>query len=147
MGSGFEVQLTYSRQVKRDGDVIELDDDFELTPALSEFLLLNRDLINHRSAHFEQLLKAYRRELRKDFDNKAKTLTYRFLADVYNHPARPEDVAKIVEKQEPNLKVRDILLSREDAFLAASERMELVTSSDVATWWYLLWVSAYRLGC
>jgi len=92
----------------------------------------------------EQLLKTYRKELRTDFNNKAKTLTYRFLADVYNHPARPEDIAKIVEKQEPNLRVRDILLSREDAFLAASERMEVVTSSDVATWWYLLWDDFWR---
>lgn len=140
LGSGFEAQLTYTRNVQLDGDILGLNDDFDLSPLLAKFLHMNQHLINDRIEVVESALQQYRRTARKEAQKKRKTLSYSFTTEVWNWPAPPGEVAKTVEGLERDLRVRHMILEREDTLLAAKERMDAVGRSEVATWWYLFWV-------
>jgi hypothetical protein len=142
--SGFDVELRYTTEVHPEGAIIGLDDDFDLTPEISKFLWLNRELITHRIEALEEALDDYRQHLRAQARWKEETLSYRFLADVYEYPASPEDLAKTLEKTEADLRIRKLLLEREDAFTSAFERMNAVTRCEAAAWWYLFWDDLWR---
>lgn len=140
LGSGFDIQLTYARDVQLDGDILGLNDDFDLSPLLAKFLHMNQHLVNDRIEVVEGALQLYRSTARKEARKKRKTLSYGFTTEVWNWPAPPGEVAKTVEGLERDLRVRHLILEREDALLAAKERMDAVGRSEVATWWYLFWV-------
>lgn len=59
---------------------------------------------------------------------------------------------------ERDLRVRSLLLDNEDAIRVSYERLVAVSTSQLATWWYIFWVSqtdvescfvlmAYRTTC
>ena len=140
LGSGFDVQLTYSHKVQLDGDILGLNDDFDLSPLLAKFLHMNQHLINDRIEVVESALWRYRSTARKEAQKKRKTLSYAFTTEVWNWPAPADEAAKTVEGLERDLRVRHLILEREDALLAAKERMDAIGHSEIATWWYLFWV-------
>ncbi len=140
LGSGFDIQLTYAPNVQLDGDILGLNDDLDLSPLLAKFLRMNQHLINDRIEMVEGALQRYRSTARKEARKKRKTLSYGFTTEVWNWPAPPGEVAKTVEGIERDLRARHLILEREDALLAAKERMDAVERSEVATWWYLFWV-------
>jgi len=140
LGSGFDIQLTYAHKVQLDGDILGLNDDFDLSPLLAKFLHMNQHLINDRIEVVESALWRYRKTARKEARRKRKALSYGFTTEVWNWPAPPDEAAKTVEGLERDLRVRHLILEREDALLAAKERMDGVGQSEIATWWYLFWV-------
>lgn len=144
LGSGFQVELIYSKNVKVTGEVIGLNDDFDLTSPLAKFLELNRRLIEQRAAHFEDILKDYRRFHRKECKWKNHVLSYRFLAYVYAQPRDPTGLPQSSIEGERDARVRKLMLCSEDVFKAMYERFTAVSRSEAATWWYIFWVSPTR---
>ncbi|KAG8896999.1 hypothetical protein FRB99_008521 [Tulasnella sp. 403] len=144
LGSGFNIQMQYSHCLELDGSIIGLDDDFNMTPQLAQFLLLNRDLVNDQHPILLATLDDYRTFMRKMAKWKREVLSYRFLTTVYGSPSNPETVIQTVEDMERDLRVRDLVVNRQDAFSAAYERLKTVAASRVRTWWYLLWDDMWR---
>jgi hypothetical protein len=153
LGSGFAVELTYSKKVVVSGAVFGLDDEYDLTPALARFLQLNERLVPERLAHLEHVLGRYRLHYVREADAKLRALSYRFLSVVYN---RPEDVLELEDvlalapraaEDETDERAKSLLSGRESklAFAAAYQRLMQVATSETATWWYIFWVCASSL--
>lgn len=140
LGSGFDVELTYAKNVQVDGAIIGLNDDYDLTVPLARFLALNQDLIPERLEHIEDTLSSYRHHHRKECRWKANVLTYQFLSYVYNRPHNPTDLAKNCIKFERDLRVRQLMIGGEAVFQAAYERLTVVSQTEAAVWWYIFWV-------
>ncbi|KAG8929858.1 hypothetical protein FRC02_004984 [Tulasnella sp. 418] len=143
-GSGFEVKLHYARKVELGGSLIGLDDDFDLTPQLARFLMLNRVSVQRRADMVVSALQDYRQHLRKVSKWKRQVLSYRFLPSIYDCPRPPADTKEIIEEIERDLRVRELFVSFNDAFVASHERMQTVAKSRVATWWYTFWDDFWR---
>jgi hypothetical protein len=141
LGSGFDIELNYAKDVKVDGDIIGLNDDYDLTPDLARFLALNQDLIPRRLEYIEQTLFQYRRHHRKECRWKSHVLTYRFLTHVYDRPRESSGLTESSIQLERDLRVRQLMVGNEAVFQTAYERLQAVSSSPTATWWYLFWVS------
>jgi len=144
LGSGFDIQLKYSRRVQVAGDVIGLNEDFDITSSLARFLEINREIIDQRLPMIENTLSHYRRHYRKECRWKSRVLTYRFLTLVYD---RPGDSAGLVESSiefERDTRVRQLLTSSEGVFKMAHKRMKAVSISEAATWWYIFWVCRFE---
>lgn len=139
-GSGFDVEITYDKHVSIHGAVIGINDEYDLTPALASFLAQNHGLINSRVGGIEALLAGYRHFCQQECKTKADVLTYGFLSRVYNHPRDPEGLAQDAIKHEHDLRVRQLLVSNEEAFQITYERLVAVSTTELATWWYLFWV-------
>jgi len=75
LGSGFQVQLSYAKNVQVDADVIGLNDDFDLTSPLAHFLALNQELVVARLAQVEETLASYRLHRLKECQWKLDVLT------------------------------------------------------------------------
>lgn len=145
MGSGFDVELVYSKHVIKDGNILGLDGDFDLTPALARFLKLNENIIHIQARHLRSVLDDFRQNLQAEIEAKVNALTYGFLSDVYNRSnLTPSQLLSIVMEKERDLRVRQLMLGSEDAIIAAHERMQVVTRCEVTTWWYLFWVFCSR---
>ena len=146
LGSGFDVRLKYDRDVIVDGSPIGLVDDYELTPSLARFLALNQRIIPPKLEQLERVLETYRHHQTEEFRAKADTLSYRFLAFVYNQPRDPIGLAESSIETERDLRVRQLMVGSEAIFEITYERLSAVTSTEAATWWYLFWVctSAWR---
>jgi hypothetical protein len=140
LGSGLDVELTYKRGVKVDGGVFGLDDDYDLSPTLAQFLALNQDLISGRLAHIEAVINSYRKHHKVECRWKANVLSYRFLSFVYNQPRDSDSLAESSIASERDLRVRQFLVSSEATFQATYERLAAVATSEAATWWYIFWV-------
>ncbi|KAJ7225550.1 hypothetical protein GGX14DRAFT_421095 [Mycena pura] len=142
LGSGFEIVLNYAKNVQVDGDVIGLNDDYDLTPDLARFLSLNQTLIPRRLEYIQETLCRYRRHHRKECGWKRHVLTYRFLTHVYD---RPRDWGPdLGHAESSDVGVRQLILDGENVFRTAYERMEAVSTSLAATWWYLFWDDLWR---
>lgn len=146
LGSGFGVELNYAKNVQVDGDIIGLNDDFDLTPDLAQFLSLNQHLIPKRLEYIEETLTSYRRHHRKECHHKSHVLTYRFLTHVYDRPRQPSGLAESSIQFERDPRVKRLMAGSEAVFQTAYERLEAVSSSSTATWWYLFWVSRTALA-
>lgn len=146
LGSGFEVQLTYSKKVKLDGTAIGLDHDIDMNPTLAKFLSFNRHLIQTRSTELSLHFQDYRKHSRKEVDSKHQVLSYHFLTMIYNWPSRAKNVITIIDENEPNEQVRHLFSANQSSLDVANERMKATGRSEVTVWWYLLWVSPYSLG-
>lgn len=144
LGSGFDISLTYTDEVRVDGTVIGVDEDFDLTPSLARFIQLNMAIMQSRLHAIDTALRSYRKFFAREMRWKERVLTYRFLSRVYSKPDEPAAVSDVVIDLEQDVRVRSALLSHEDAFAAAHERMSLVTSTPVRTWWYIFWDDFYR---
>ncbi|CAG7849321.1 SubName: Full=Uncharacterized protein {ECO:0000313/EMBL:CCA70937.1} [Serendipita indica DSM 11827] len=144
IGSGFDVELRYNKDVHLDGDAIGLADEFHLTPTLAHFLHLNRHLIQLHQDGLERKLKAYRKECRKVAKAKQRVLTYGFLTQVYNWPLQPKQVVDVVEKEQADLRVREMFAANVRSLEAAGERMKYAGRSEITVWWFLFWDDFWR---
>lgn len=142
LGSGFSVEITYARRVVVDGSVIGLTDDYDLTPPLARFLALNEEIIVGAGglATLEHSIERYRHHLRRECWEKAETLSYRFLAFVYDRPRDPNGLAESSIEHERDPRVRRLLLTSEDVLRITYERLGVASRTTVTTWWYIFWV-------
>lgn len=139
--SGFDIELVYSKEITLKGDGLGLEDDWELTPSIAAFLSMNRKLIAKRLHLVEHVIQDYRDHHYREARAKAEVLSYRFLTSVYDKPQEPGQLGKRLTHEERDLRVRQLITSNEAACRAAFERIMCVTTSHVATWWYIFWVS------
>lgn len=140
LGSGFDIQLAYSKNIKVPGDVIGLNDDYDLTPTLARFLAYNRELIPGRLKFMEKTIFNYRRHHRAECRRKHQVLTYRFLSHVYDQPRDPSGLAESSIEFEQDPRVRRLMAGSGAVFEASYERLASVSRSEAATWWYIFWV-------
>ena len=139
--SGFNVEITYAKDVKVTGAVIGLTDDFDLNQPIAAFLAMNESLIPSRLSYIEAALHNYRRHNRKEFEWKRHTLSYRFLTNVYDQPREPAGLSESAVEMERDARVRKLMAASVDVFGISYERLEAVVKSELATWWYIYWVS------
>jgi hypothetical protein len=144
LGSGFDIELTYTKDIRLDADAIGVEDDMEISSNLAKFLHLNRDLVQARLDIILTSLEEYRRESRKQNKLKQKTLSYHFLTSVYNWPLRPVEVVQAIEKHESDQRVRDLFAANGAAIKMAAQRMDTVGRSEINVWWYLFWDDFWR---
>ncbi len=140
LGSGFDVKIKYDKHVSIDGASIGINDEYDLTPALARFLAQNHALIHSRVGGIEALLTGYRQFCRQECKTKADVLSYGFLSRVFDHPRDPEGLAQDAIKHEHDLRVRQLLIGNEEAFRITYERLAAVSTTELATWWYIFWV-------
>ncbi|KZT30532.1 hypothetical protein NEOLEDRAFT_1053472 [Neolentinus lepideus HHB14362 ss-1] len=143
-GSGFDIELIYGKNVKVDSSIIGLNDDYDLTQPLARFLAMNQELIPYRLSSLEAALHRYRAHYRKESHFKSNVLSYRFLSYVYDRPRDPSILAESSFEFERDLRVRQLMAGSEAVFQVNYERMEAVSTSEVATWWYIFWDDVWR---
>lgn len=147
LGSGFDIQLKYPRDVKESGEILGLNEDFDLTSSVARFLALNRDLIDEGLFVIEEKLSQYRRHHRKEFRWKSRVLSYRFLTFIYDMPRDPEGLAQsVIEACERDSRVCGLMARSESVLRSAYTRLAAVSTSEAATWWYIFWVR-FSLFC
>ncbi|KAI0651926.1 hypothetical protein C8Q79DRAFT_997151 [Trametes meyenii] len=144
LGSGFDVELTYAKQVQVSGAIIGLTDDYEITEPLARFLSMNEQLIPGRLSYIEAVLHNYRRHLRKEREWKRTTLSYRFLTTVYDQPREPRGLSESAIEIEGDLRVRKLMASSVNIFEITYYRLCVVSRSELATWWYIFWDDLWR---
>jgi len=144
LGSGFDLELTYTKDVKADGSLIGLTDDFELTQPLARFLAMNELLIGDRVSYVESILRSYRHHGKRECQWKVDTLTYRFLTTIYSQPTQAVQVVKAVFELERDARVRELVTSNEAVFEITYERFSAVSTSELAVWWYIFWDDLWR---
>lgn len=140
LGSGFDVELTYSKRVVVGGSVIGLNDDFDLTTPLARFLSLNEALIPSSLTQYEDVLGQYRSKCSKECAAKVEALTYKFLTAVYDNPREPDGLTQSSIEVERDPRVKQLMLSSEAVFEATFYRLSVVTKSEISAWWYIFWV-------
>jgi hypothetical protein len=140
LGSGFDVEITFDKHVRIDGASIGINDKYDLTPTLARFFAQNHALVHSRMGGIEALLAGYRQFCRQECDKKADVLSYGFLSRVFDRPRDPEGLARDAIKHEHDLRVRQLLVSNEEAFRITYERLAAVSTTELATWWYIFWV-------
>ncbi|KAI1797949.1 hypothetical protein LXA43DRAFT_982749 [Ganoderma leucocontextum] len=144
LGSGFDVEISYAKHVTVNGAVIGLTDDFDLNQPLAQFLAMNEHLIPSRLSYIEAVLHNYRRHNRKEFEWKRNTLSYGFLTNVYDNPREPAGLSASAVEMERDARVRKLMAASVDVFGISYERLEAVTRSELATWWYIFWDDLWR---
>ena len=146
LGSGFDVKLNYSKDVTVPGTIIGLTDDYDLNKVLAQFLAMNEHLIPGRLSYIEAVLHNYRKHYRKESEWKRQALSYRFLTHVYNHPGEPQALSQSTIHLERDTRVRKLMANSVDVLGITYERFCAVATSEVATWWYIFWVSVLLLN-
>ncbi|TBU35329.1 hypothetical protein BD311DRAFT_745975 [Dichomitus squalens] len=144
LGSGFTVEIAYAKEVKVNGAIIGLTDDFDLNQPLAHFLAMNEQLIPSRLSYIEAVLHNYRRHNQKEFEWKRHTLSYRFLSNVYDQPREPAGLSASAVEMERDARVRKLMAASVDVFGISYERLGAVTNSELATWWYIFWDDLWR---
>jgi hypothetical protein len=140
LGSGFDVELVYKKDVRVDGGIIGLTDDYDLTPSLARFLVINQDRIFARLNHLETTLASYRHHNWSEGREKDRVLTYRFLSCVYDLPKPPSGLTDSSLGFECDSRVKNLMTDGKAALLAAYERFVAVSRSEATRWWYIFWV-------
>ena len=141
IGSGFDVRLIYSKDVEVAGEVIGINDDWDLTIPLARFLRMNQRLIPERLSHIEGIMQSYRNYYLDETRAKSNVLTYRFFTNVYDMPRDPTRLAESSITHEEDIRVRRLLLGCEKALQTTYDRLSAVTENEAAAWWYIFWVS------
>ncbi|KAF8078665.1 hypothetical protein FPV67DRAFT_1465988 [Lyophyllum atratum] len=144
LGSGFDLELKYSKKLSVAGDVIGLNDDYDLTAPLARFLERNQALIDQRLSYIEQTVDSYRHHHRKVGRWKNRVLTYRFLSHVYDHPRDPATLAASCLEFEQDQRVRHLMTTCEPTLQSTYDRWAFVSRSEARTWWYLFWDDLWR---
>ncbi|KAG9222767.1 hypothetical protein CCMSSC00406_0004681 [Pleurotus cornucopiae] len=144
LGSGFTLELVYTKDVCLNGEIIGLTEDFDLTPPLARFLSMNRDLIHRRLGALDAVLDDYRIHHEEECRHKRDTLTYAFLTNVYDRPQHFAEVAKWVTGHEKDLRIGQLIVGSEEALSKAYERSVVVAETEAATWWYIFWDDFWR---
>lgn len=140
--------FTYSKDVRADKDVLDIDDNWNLSPSMARFLSINHELIKERLPILEQAILDYREYHWKECKFKADVLSYAFLIKVYDQPQEHKSLVQYLS-EEKDIRVRQLAVGSEAVFVSAFERYKTVISSDAAAWWYIFWVSRsilYDLG-
>jgi hypothetical protein len=140
LGSGFDVRLIYSKDIEVGGEVIGVNDDWDLTVPLARFLRLNQRLIPERLSHIEGIMQSYRKYYLEETRAKSNVLTYRFFTNVYEMPRDPTRLAESSITHEKDIRVRQLMLGCEEALQTTYDRLSAVTETETATWWYIFWV-------
>ena len=140
LGSGFDVRLIYSKDIEVGGEIIGVNDDWDLTVPLARFLRLNQRLIPERLSHIEGIIQSYRKHYLEESRAKSNVLTYRFFTNVYEMPRDPTRLAESSITHEKDIRVRQLMLGREKALQTTYDRLSAVTKTEAATWWYIFWV-------
>ncbi|KXN90068.1 hypothetical protein AN958_05073 [Leucoagaricus sp. SymC.cos] len=141
IGSGFEVELQYSKNVKVSGQVLGLTEDFDLTPDLARFLQLNEEQIQLRTQVIEEKLFNYRRYHRRESRWKERVLSYRFLIHVYDRPCRDPCGENEPERDS---RVRQLLDASRPIFTETFARYQHAAYSEATAWWYIFWDDFWR---
>ncbi|EJD04096.1 uncharacterized protein FOMMEDRAFT_133444 [Fomitiporia mediterranea MF3/22] len=144
LGSGFDIELAYSKDIQMSGDALGYSNDCDLTPSLARFLTLNQALVVERLPIIEWTMGDFRKHYRRECRYKAQVLSYEFLTTVHDTPQGHEEFVRHVAEQEADLRVRQLILGATDAFLAGHERFERAVSSPAAAWWYVFWDDVWR---
>ncbi|KAG6911998.1 hypothetical protein DXG01_000246 [Tephrocybe rancida] len=144
LGSGFDVELQYTKKFSVPGEAIGLNDDYDLTAPLARFLNLNHDLISERMPHIEEVIDDYRRNNRKVDRWKNRVLSYRFLSDVYDHPHDPATLTRHALEFENDPRVQRLVNNCQVQLTPAYRRWLFVSQSETRTWWYLFWDDLWR---
>jgi hypothetical protein len=103
-------------------------------------LAVNERLIPQPLEHIQTILDNYRKHYIDECREKASTLSYRFLTNVYDRPRDPAFITESIIEHERDPRVRKLMLDCEDALKTTYERLSVVSESEVATWWYIFWV-------
>ena len=140
LGSGFEVELVYAKDVTIGMADFGVDDNWELSPTFARFLALNQRRISGRVGIIEEAIDDFRQSHYEECIWKSRVLSYHSLISIYDKPQHIESLAEAFSK-ESDIRVRDMLLTNQDAFSAANDRFRVVTSSRIAVWWYIFWVN------
>ncbi|XP_006454307.1 hypothetical protein AGABI2DRAFT_197252 [Agaricus bisporus var. bisporus H97] len=141
IGSGFDIELRYTKSIKVAGEKIGLGSDFDLTPSLARFLKLNQEQIQRRSQIIEEKLFNYRRFHRRESRWKERVLSYRFLVHVYDHPfPNPKDEAEF----EHDSRVRSMLQDNDKVLADTSVRYHNTARTETTAWWYIFWDDFWR---
>ncbi|KAI0068240.1 hypothetical protein BV25DRAFT_1867258 [Artomyces pyxidatus] len=144
LGSGFDVEFVYAKTVHLDGSIIGLNDNYDLTAPLAQFLAMNHTLIQSALPGIHAILVKYRQRCLDECRHKADVLTYRFLSHVYDQPREPAGLAKSSIEFEHDLRVRQLMIGSEAVFEVSYERLMAVSHSELATWWYIFWDDFWR---
>jgi hypothetical protein len=144
LGSGFNVELRYTKKILLAGDAVGLNNDHDLTVLLARFLKTNRELISERLGFIDETLSSYRSHCRRECRRKREALSHQFLYHVYDQPQFPGGIAKSSIEAEHDPRVHRLMVDSKTAFGIAYERLVHVSQSEAATWWYIIWV---RLLC
>jgi hypothetical protein len=147
LGSGFNVELCYTKKIILTGDAIGLNDGHDLTAPLARFLKTNQVLISEKLQFIEESLSSYRRHYGQECRRKHQVLSYRFLSHVYDRPRPPGGLTKSSIEAEHDPRVHRLMSDNEAVFEIAYERLARVSMSEAATWWYILWVRYYACDC
>jgi hypothetical protein len=139
LASGFDVELTYEKNVRVTGENIGLNDDFDLTQPLARFLFLNQDRIHARLQLLETALANYRAHHKKEAHAKHRVLTYRFQS-LYDEPREPKSFSGSAIELESDLRVKQLISGNDTVFQSAYERLSVVSNSQATRWWYIFWV-------
>ncbi|KAG6849513.1 hypothetical protein H0H93_007867 [Arthromyces matolae] len=131
LGSGFVVKIRYSTKVLVPSDVIGLDDDYDLTVPLAQFLELNRTLVAEGLSSIENAMEDYRHYHRKVNHRKNEVLSYRFLSDVYNAPQDKATLSKGPREFERDPRVRHLIDDCENELGLAYKRWLFVSQSEI----------------
>ncbi|KAG6842242.1 hypothetical protein C0991_000212 [Blastosporella zonata] len=143
LGSGFDVELQYTKKLSVSGEVFGLNDDYDLTAPLARFLQLNSGALAQRLPYIEQVVDDYRHYNRKIGQWKNHVLSYRFLSDVYDHPFDPTSLSRRLEfERDP--RVQRLVSNCEVELAPAYQRWLFVSQSEARTWWYLFWDDLWR---
>jgi hypothetical protein len=140
IGSGFDVKLTYDKEVVVDGTAIGLTEDFDLTGPLARFFRANHGLVASRISRIEEILDAYRDHHDQEYTDKLNVMSYGFLTDVYNRPRPSSEILKICLEQEHDSRVRGVFEDSQVILDTAYNRWLAVAESETRSWWYLFWV-------
>ncbi|KAF9787179.1 hypothetical protein BJ322DRAFT_706318 [Thelephora terrestris] len=144
LGSGLDVRLIYAKDVEVGGEVIGLDDDWDLTVPLARFLRMNQRLIPERLLHIEGIMQSYRNYYLDEARAKSNVLTYRFFTNAYDLPRDPTRLAESSITHEKDIRVRELMLGYEKALQTTYDRLSAVTKTEAATWWYIFWDDFWR---
>ena len=140
LGSGFDIELRYSKSVKVTGEVIGLNEDFDLNSLLARFLELNRELIEKTLYELQDKISQYRRHYWKECRWKSTVLTYRFMTLIYSHPNLPDECTRSSLQIETDFRVKECVGKNKAVFRSAYDRLTAVSRTEAATWWYIFWV-------
>jgi hypothetical protein len=140
IGSGFDLELVYTKSIKVTGEKIGLDRDFDLTPFLARFLELNQEQIQQRSPIIEEKLFNYRRFHQRESRWKERVMSYQFLAHVYDHPFLD---LKDQVAFEHDSRLKSLLQDNEKVFADTFKRFDSTARTEATAWWYIFWVSQH----
>ncbi|GAA5930311.1 uncharacterized protein JCM15063_004770 [Sporobolomyces koalae] len=119
--------------------------DFSLTRSLAILLRDNRQLIDQRLPLIEESLHRHRRWFSREAEWKRQTLSYEFLLEIFAETGNGLDqIALRLDEMEKNISVKRLITNHATSFTSLRERMEIVTSSKIRGWWFVVFDDLYR---